>query len=1653
MIKYGSFVLSLIILSSLQNIYAAKFLGAINSSQYADYLSDAKGIFIDNDGTIFVTSENQGTILTVKNKEVTLFKTNPSLFDDSDISGIAKLKNNHLVIANNDTGEIALTDLDNQKITKFSKSGDDAGELSSPSALAVSVNNKIYIADTDNDRISVFNSQGVFLFSFGDSGLSNQHLKKPTHIALDNIENVYVMEAGERNRISIYNRFGSLLKQIEAGDLFKVFGGVPDFSAMTVDLDGVIYFSDDDQRKITALNWFDNSIIESFGALGNSQGQFREITQLSINNEGQLAVLDTTNKKVEWYQVSSSEFDTPMSTDVISYQDNVSMSCDQVFAFNNDQSLCVTQDKGIIIQSFDGKTIERFSDINYPTHLHVGDTHVALLEGNQVSAYSLDNKKLFKIGRYGQSPGGFDDPKYVYAVAGLTYVADINNSRIQVFDQDGLPIKQYYSGFKDDSPFESVGQMVVSSKGEMFVADNNGKGQVKVSDIKTGKLIRTISLGEEPYNAEKIISLDLDKQDRLYVLAETDANPYSVSIWQGEKPIIRFGSEEGNGNSFAFNEASNLSVLSTDKNTLLINDKETKKLHRYQYQEIPKSAFALNVNGNKSSVSFNWQNSSPLTSKYLLEGSVNEKGPYENITESIENKVNFKTSKVAKYNWFRIVSVSGFGLTAKPSKPKKNEYQEISQLYNNKDFENAALGADKLLKKFPNNNDLKYLKAKSLFSNKNYRDAINAFQALTKVDEYKNVALKTQVEAYFILEDYLEAKSLIEEVLAAQPKDVQPYLICTELSLKLADAIGAVTCAEDGLELHSDHVKLRYLLGKSYIEAGIPDEGLSQYETIISTKPDEFDIRIAIANDLYDMEMFEEALKHFSFVINRQSFSNIAKKGKAKTLIALERYDEAKTLAIALSGDKTSKQIKGDGYYFLGQIAYKQKKLTEAVLRLTRANKNNPEDVDAWMLLAQSYIDLNKLKKGVKTLNQAIKKNPQASKLYETLGKIELEQSNFPEANQALFKAVSLDPSSLITQKLLSKSLFASRDYSKAATHAAQAARIAPNDIDVLTLQADVASIQGKVGSAIDYLKTAISIKPSSADLQYRLGKIYQDANIFDSSKTHLEKAAAINPSWSAPQVALGNLYLKRRLFDQAIAAYEKAIELEPSEDNRAALNVAFASQKRALEFKNNAPQLVLQDLNIRHVFSAAYKKYLDEPIGKVTLENIGATDYGDLTLSFQIKDYMDFPAIQKIPVIKGSSKQVFDIKAIFNNKILEVDQDTGVQVEVKLSYLRDGQKDDITLTQAMTIYGKNAMIWGDSSMIGSFVTPKDDTLRNFVREVVNKYQPDPGPVNDKLVSAMTYFSSLNAHGTKYIVDPNTPYSSLRDDQVDYVQFPRETLRLKSGDCDDLSVLYSAGLENLGIQTALLEVPGHLLMMFDTGLPISDASLVSRDLSLLAVKDNRVWIPVEVTMIANSFSEAWAEGARKYQKAVADNNLGIISLNDAWTRYKPVTLTKSDYTIELPDEESSKKLVSREKQLLLTKSIDRLILPYQAMVDSDPANIIARMQIAILYSRFGLFTEAEFVYDQLSELAPNNVSILNNKGNFLLLQNKLDEALEVYKKAVSIDNKDGHVQLNLAMAYYSKGDIKLAAASYQNAVKLNSDIKKDYSAFGKLLSL
>ena len=1642
-------ILCLLTAAVAGRVDALEILHFIEAGGYERVMEDASGLKITDDGVVYVSSQEKGTLLEITDGKIEAHGLSPSVFKNSDLGDVDVLPDGRLVVVNEDSGQIAILGADLQAQSLFSQSGSDAGELDNPRPLAVSINNTVFVGDVKSKRVSVFNHQGLFLHTIGRNGNSDD-VKGLTHISIDAEENVYVLEG--RSRISIYSFSGELIARFGAKDLQQYFGETPEFSAMTTDLDGNLYIGDYVQNRITILDWRNLKVLAQIGSLGQSRAQFRDISLLSVNANGQLAVLDRKNRKLEVYQLDQTSFASPVARDLLELGLTIEASCEAQYAFIEDQTLCVRPaGGGIVILAADGGEQGSFANaIRYPSAIHVGAESVAILEKNNLHAFTHDGRNLFSIGRYGSSPGGFNKPTDVFVRAGKYYVSDQGNNRVQVFDSAGIFIEEIREKKGDKRLFLEVGPIAVDSKENLYVADASTLGLIHVLDPGRNE-IASIGIEENSlHKVKKYYSIDIDRQDRLYVLGGSDFSDYWVRIYRDFKPYKSFASGDANGTLVHFEQATSLSVLSGSRNSVYVNDADQHKTFRFDLLEYPDAAFGLNIAANREAIELSWSSSkSPIITNYEIQGASSEAGPYKPISASSELRQTLSVQTAGEYTWFRVVSVSGHGLRAAPSAARENLFQSINALYEAGDYEEAVKLADRLLNIAPENADARDLLAMSLFQLKDYGRAISEFRTLEDSGPYRIKAIQYQVQAYYELKQFLDARALIDQVLEEEPAEVEPYLICTRLSLELADAIGAVSCAEDGLEDHGDNVELRYLLGRAYIEAGIADDGLLEFQTLVENNPENAQIRLMIAEQIYRLGDYSQALEHFEGVLALNPASGPATVGKARSLLNLGRDDEAKSIAVKLSGKK---ETKGTGYYLLGKIAANAGNHKEAVLRLTRAGKDTPGEPDVWVSLANSYVQIDQPDNAVKTLSEGIETNPEAFELYQLAGQLELERENYNEANQYLDIAVRLRPQSLQARRLYAQSLFATRNYRSAAIHAEAAARIAPGNLDVLVLQADIANQQGKTGSAIEFLKTAISIDTASPELQYRIGRVYQDANLFDASREHLERAAAIRPNWASPHAALGNLYSKRRMFDDAVASYEKAVELEPSAENRANLNVVFAERKKSLEFANNAPQLTLSNLNLKTVFSAAYKNYQDEPIGSVTLRNVAATDYGNLKLSFQIREFMDFPTSVEIPLIAGSETMDIPIKATFNNRILEVDEDTGVQVEVKLTYLRDGQKDDITLTQPMTIYGKNAIVWGNAQMIGSFVTPKDDTLRDYVRQVVNAYLPEAGPLNQNMVLAMAYFSSLTASGTNYSIDPNTPFTELRADQIDYVQFPRETLRLKSGDCDDLSVLISAGLENLGISTAFIEIPGHLLLMFDTGLGADEADLISQDSSLLAIKGGNVWIPLEATMVNTNFNEAWAEGARKYQAALATNQLGIIDLREAWKEFKPVTLRKASYSVELPDAKRTLSLVNQSRKLLLAKSVDRLVLPYQTMVANNPKNVAARLQIAILYARYGLYEDAELTFEALNELAPNDSAVKVNLGNLYFLQRDFHTAEQQYRRALELDDQDGGIWINLSMAQYKAGDLKQARNSYQNALQLNARLKDEYSAYGKLLS-
>jgi hypothetical protein len=140
----------------------------------------------------------------------------------------------------------------------------------------------------------------------------------------------------------------------------------------------------------------------------------------------------------------------------------------------------------------------------------------------------------------------------------------------------------------------------------------------------------------------------------------------------------------------------------------------------------------------------------------------------------------------------------------------------------------------------------------------------------------------------------------------------------------------------------------------------------------------------------------------------------------------------------------------------------------------------------------------------------------------------------------------------------------------------------------------------------------------------------------------------------------------------------------------------------------------------------------------------------------------------------------------------------------------------------------------------------------------------------------MNRFQILTGHHP----DPNIPFY-----KNDRVQYAIETLHNKSGDCDDLVILYSSLLESVGIKTAFIEVrdpekeQAHVYLIFDSGLSANQGEIITSNEKRYIVRGNeqlkkRIWIPIETTLIGKGFDEAWDSGALSYlEEAVLRNGI------------------------------------------------------------------------------------------------------------------------------------------------------------------------------------
>jgi tetratricopeptide (TPR) repeat protein/DNA-binding beta-propeller fold protein YncE len=483
-----------------------------------------------------------------------------------------------------------------------------------------------------------------------------------------------------------------------------------------------------------------------------------------------------------------------------------------------------------------------------------------------------------------------------------------------------------------------------------------------------------------------------------------------------------------------------------------------------------------------------------------------------------------------------------------------------------------------------------------------------------------------------------------------------------------------------------------------------------------------------------------------------------------------------------------------------------------------------------------------------------------------------------------------------------------------------------------------------------------------------------------------------------------------------------------------------IAVQTRTL-VDTRAP-LEIDATELHNVFSNTYKLYETEGVGKIKLTNNTSGAMLNIKVSFVLNNFMDFPTESKIDVLAPGENREVILKAVFNNNILSLTEDTPVQAKLEASYFENGQPRIYSKIRTINIYDKHRLSWDERGRYAAFVTPKDPLLINFTRSVAAEY----GSLKEPTQLAAAIFSTLGALGVTYVQDPINPYqiTSNKVDYVDYIQYPRETMKRKSGDCDDLVALYSASLESLGIPTRVLLVPGHMFMMFATGIEADSDGYTMSD--MYVIHDGMLWIPVETTLVGKSFAKAWETGAAAYYREKKGGGLSVFDVHESWAKFKPAGLPEDAWMPASMSRDAIEKTFPGEMMAVLKISSQTTTRRYLQAIQQNPNDMASLLQVGIILARLGDRAEAMKYFKRITQTEPKNAAALNNQGNLHMLDSQYAEAQKSYADAAKADPDDPDILINLANAYKAGNKMVLAKETFSKALRIDPAVASKHKA-------
>ncbi len=453
-------------------------------------------------------------------------------------------------------------------------------------------------------------------------------------------------------------------------------------------------------------------------------------------------------------------------------------------------------------------------------------------------------------------------------------------------------------------------------------------------------------------------------------------------------------------------------------------------------------------------------------------------------------------------------------------------------------------------------------------------------------DHPKDSRIKKNYIQILILKNRLdEATKLDNELLKANPRDVDSLIYKGQIQLRQNDSAGAVESLQAALKNDAENATAHYQLGVAFAQQHDLGRAEAEWRKAVSLRPDLTDAQRSLANLEIVRGDIDGLTQTAQQIITAQPYSPDGFLLKSMAEISRQKYSEAQQ--DAEEAMKRAPQSPAP-LVQLGDIQRVQKHFPDAEKFYQQALDKDKNSSEGLAGLMNTYIAQKEFDKAIGAANSQIAKSPDNSNFYDLLGTALFDgKKDYPAADAALHKAIELDKNNAdaivklgkvqikegaaeqalaLYQKSIKENprevqfyilagelCEAKQDWDQAKSLYQQALGISPdNPLASNNLASVILEQGGNVDVAMNMAQTARRGMPNSPNAADTLGWAYYHKGVYQSAINQFQAAIQLNEKNGAPDDAvfhyhLGLAYEKANQHSLAVQQLDKAKKLNPN--------------------------------------------------------------------------------------------------------------------------------------------------------------------------------------------------------------------------------------------------------------------------------------------------------------------------------------------------------------------------------------------------------------------------------------------------------------------------------------------------------------------------